>query len=226
MSGFPSSSFPSSSSSSSSSSSLSPFGTQNDWCTWTANDYSERILHYLNAKMTQNNRNIRCKEEFDSLVRPMLRDDALMDDFYIFVVPPISLAEYIKRLIQYTRISISPVNLAIALFYMERLERSQMIDVNPFSIFRLLSTAYLIAFKTTEDPPVMKNGEYSRIAGTEQRTLFLCFLYLSILSSSSISFIRLFLILLFFLNTTSILLLFPLFFFLLINLTLFHKSYV
>jgi len=163
-------SFPSSSSKTDTS--ILPFGTPSDWATWNGVEIGDRMLHYLNAKMTQNNRNIRCQEEFDSIVRPLLRDDTMMDDFYIFVVPPISLAEYIKRLIQYTRISISPVNLAIALFYMERLERSQMIDVNPFSIFRLLSTAYLIAFKATEDPPVMRNGEYSRIAGT----VIFCFL--------------------------------------------------
>jgi hypothetical protein len=37
--------------------------------------------------------------------------------------------------------------------------------MNTFSIFRLFSTAYLIAFKTFEDPPVMKNSEYCKIAG-------------------------------------------------------------
>ena len=85
--------------------------------------------------------------------------------------PPISLLDYVNRLIYYTRISISPVNLAVALFYIERIERSGLCSVNKYTIFRLFAVSYLIAYKYMDDPPVMKNAEFSKIAGVSLHEL-------------------------------------------------------
>ena len=88
-----------------------------------------------------------------------------MNEFYSYSQPPISFNDYVKRLIHYTRMSISPVNLAVALFYIERVEKNGACEVNQFTIFRLLAVAYLVAYKFMDDPPMMKNLEYSKIAG-------------------------------------------------------------
>ena len=85
--------------------------------------------------------------------------------------PPISLLDYVNRLIYYTRISISPVNLAVALFYIERIERSGLCSVNQYTIFRLFAVSYLIAYKYMDDPPVMKNADFSKIAGVSLQEL-------------------------------------------------------
>ena len=88
-----------------------------------------------------------------------------MTEFYSYSQPPISFNDYAQRLIHYTRMSVSPVNLAVALFYIERVEMRGACEVNEFTIFRLLSVAYLVAYKYMDDPPMMKNLEYSKIAG-------------------------------------------------------------
>ena len=88
-----------------------------------------------------------------------------MVEFYSYSQPPITFNDYVKRLIHYTRMSISPVNLAVALFYIERIEKKGVCEVNQFTIFRLLAVAYLVAYKYMDDPPMMKNLEYCKIAG-------------------------------------------------------------
>lgn len=88
-----------------------------------------------------------------------------MVEFYSYSQPPITFNDYVKRLIHYTRVSISPVNLAVALFYIERIEKKGVCEVNQFTIFRLLAVAYLVAYKYMDDPPLMKNLEYCKIAG-------------------------------------------------------------
>jgi hypothetical protein len=88
-----------------------------------------------------------------------------MAEFYSYSQPPITFNDYVKRLIHYTRMSISPVNLAVALFYIERIEKKGVCEVNQFTIFRLLAVAYLVAYKYMDDPPMMKNLEYCKIAG-------------------------------------------------------------
>ena len=47
----------------------------------------------------------------------------------------------------------------------ERVEKNGACEVNQFTIFRLLAVAYLVAYKFMDDPPMMKNLEYSKIAG-------------------------------------------------------------
>jgi hypothetical protein len=97
---------------------------------------------------------------------PTRRKSLLIDTtiFFNYSEPPISLGDYIDRLIKYTKNTISPVNLGVALLYVDRIE-SKHVEVNRFSIFRLFAIAYLIAHKYTDDAPSMKNLEYSKIAG-------------------------------------------------------------
>lgn len=141
--------------------SMDAFGTCNDWSTWSGTDIGRRIVHILNTKME---RNLSISSPFES---PYSINDpsSLMIGFFNYSDPPITLDDYIKRLIYYTRISVSPVSLAVALFYLERIEKKQICEVNKHSIFRLFSIAYLIAFKHMEDLVVMRNSEYCKIAG-------------------------------------------------------------
>ena len=139
------------------------FGTHDDWSTWSGSEIGERILHFLNSKIDRSSTD-NVEGDCNS---PNAEDisEVGMSEFFNYSEPPISLEDYIKRVIHYTRISVSPVNLAIALFYIDRIERKGLCKVTKYSIFRLFSTAYLIAFKRTEDSRVMKNSEYCKIAG-------------------------------------------------------------
>jgi hypothetical protein len=117
--------------------------------------------------------------KLDSQLCPKGTSHENMIEFYCYSEPPISLLDYVKRLIHYTRIAISPVNLAVALFYLERIEKNGACEVNQFTIFRLFAVAYLVAYKFMDDPPLMKNFEFSKIAGislSELNRLEICFL--------------------------------------------------
>jgi Cyclin len=153
---------------------MNPFGTHNDWSTWSGLEIGGRILHFLNSKMDCSSNDSTVCKIADSSGPP-----ESMAEFYNYSEPPISLGDYIYRLMHYTRLSVSPVNLAVALLYIDRIERKGLCKVTKHSIFRLLSTAYLVAFKHTEDSKVMKNSEYCKIAGisvTELNQLELIFL--------------------------------------------------
>ena len=143
---------------------MNPFGTHNDWSTWSGVEIGERMLHYINSKFHSSQKQSENHMTENSSGSSRCRSET-MTEFYNDYAPPISLEDYIKRLIHYTRISVSPVNLAIALFYIDRIERNDLCVVSEHSIFRLLATAYLVAFKHTEDSKVMKNSEYCKIAG-------------------------------------------------------------
>jgi Cyclin len=139
------------------------FGTHDDWSTWSGVEIGERILHFLNSKIDRSSTDN--SEKVSDVLHGDETNTSGMSEFFNFSEPPISLGDYIKRVIHYTRISVSPVNLAVALFYIDRIERRGLCKVTKNSIFRLFSTAYLIAFKRTEDSRVMKNSEYCKIAG-------------------------------------------------------------
>jgi hypothetical protein len=146
---------------------MNAFGTKADWSTWSGAEIGKRIFHFINLKI---------EHSFGELMIPTTEVDSFnnnesetakesMSEFFNYSNPPITLEDYIQRLIQYTRMAVSPVNLAVALLYIDRIERKGKCEVNKYSIFRLFSTAYLIAFKIFDDPPVMKNGEFCKIAG-------------------------------------------------------------
>ena len=137
------------------------FGTCNDWSTWSGIDIGRRIVQILSTKMERNT----LKSPPTERHYPINDQSSLMIVFFNYSDPPITLDDYIKRLIYYTRISVSPVNLAVALFYLERVEKKKICEINKHSIFRLFSIAYLIAFKHMEDSVVMRNSDYCKIAG-------------------------------------------------------------
>ena len=103
-------------------------------------------------------------EDFTEEVVGKIVSESMLE-FYSYSEPPIGLADYIKRLINYTRNAISPVNLAVALFYIERIVKKGACEVNRHSIYRLFAVAYLVAYKYMDDPPLMKNCEFCKIAG-------------------------------------------------------------
>lgn len=143
---------------------INPFGTHNDWSTWTGVEIGERILHFLNSKMDQSPDERKVHQDAESSGSSQ-KNSGEMPHFFNYSEPPITLDGYIRRLIYYTRISVSPVNLAVALLYIDRIERKGLCKITKHSIFRLFSTAYLVAFKHTEDSKPIRNSEYCKIAG-------------------------------------------------------------
>lgn len=141
-----------------------PFDSKDVWSQWNSDIIGNRIYQFLNNKIDHSDSEPRMSPSLGTDVNTM-KASISMSDFSNYSRTLISLNDYIQRLIFYTRMSISPVNLAIALLYLHRIEKFKLCEMNTFSIFRLFSTAYLIAFKTFEDPPVMKNSEYCKIAG-------------------------------------------------------------
>lgn len=159
-----------------------PFGSKEQWSTWTGIEIGGRLLSFLIPKVDhvhviENDTNKR--ETMSPNISSMDDEDRDLLKFYNYSDPPINLEDYIKRLIFYTRQSVSPVNVAVAVLYIHRIEKNGKFEVNKYSIFRLLSVAYLVAFKYMDDPPVMKNGDYCKIAGlslTELNALEVIFL--------------------------------------------------
>lgn len=137
--------------------------------------------HTATSIVSEDKSELKCENDdnLDSRLHSDSTSYENMIEFYCYSEPPISLLDYVKRLIHYTRIAISPVNLAVALFYLERIEKNRACEVNQFTIFRLFAVAYLVAYKFMDDPPLMKNFEFSKIAGislSELNRLEICFL--------------------------------------------------
>ena len=143
------------------------FGTYNDWSTWSGSEIGCRILHFLNTKMHSDIHEPSQANAEPSLITASTPSEKADDTsfFFNYSEPPISLEDYINRLVYYTRISVSPVNLAVALFYLDRIEKKRVCVLNKYSVFRRFAVAYLIAFKHMEDLVVMRNSEYCKIAG-------------------------------------------------------------
>lgn len=142
------------------------FGTRGDWSTWSGIDIGRRIVHLLNNKMDGKILKSSPLEKSrvpNNLSCPVKSD--YMSCFFNTTDPPISLEDYIGRLVYYTRLSVSPVNLAVALFYLDRIERLGLCEISKYTIYRLFSVAYLIAFKHMEDLTVMRNSDYCKISG-------------------------------------------------------------
>jgi hypothetical protein len=135
------------------------FGTAKEWSTWSGAEIAQRTSNYLRSKM----------DEAKTSGTP--RFASRMEQFFNPVAPPITLDDYVKRIIHYTRVAVSPVNIGVALMYIERIQKRELCDINDNTIFRLFLTAFLVAFKRMDDPPVMKNKDYSKIAGVSLREL-------------------------------------------------------
>mmetsp|Transcript_12395 Transcript_12395/g.11230 ORF Transcript_12395/g.11230 Transcript_12395/m.11230 type:complete len:185 (+) Transcript_12395:97-651(+) len=124
------------------------YGTSNDWCILNGFDIAANVCVYIKSRMNEYN------QQSKRLV-----------PFHSSRLPPITLNEYILRLIINTRCLISPVCVISAIVYIEKVTKKYGIELNEYNIFRLFSTALLLSYKTNEDPPHLKNSDYSRIAG-------------------------------------------------------------
>ena len=86
----------------------------------------------------------------------------IRDIFYLQVIPSISLKDYIKRLVKYTKMNIS--TLILSIIYIDRFCEKYKYVLSYNNIYRLLLISTLISIKFNED--IMVNTKtYSNIAG-------------------------------------------------------------
>jgi hypothetical protein len=83
------------------------------------------------------------------------------DRFYISFIPPISLSDYIKRLLKYSKLDIS--TLIISIIYIDRFCNKNKYVLTPNNIYRILLSACLLSLKFNEDIDV-NYKEYAEIA--------------------------------------------------------------
>lgn len=84
------------------------------------------------------------------------------DIFYLSKIPPISLIDYIKRLVKYTRMDIS--SLILAIIYIDRFCESRKYILTYNNIYRILLSTCLLSIKFNEDI-YFNYKKYSEIAG-------------------------------------------------------------
>ena len=86
------------------------------------------------------------------------------DIFYLQFVPSISLGNYIKRLVKYTKMDIS--SLILSIIYIDRFCEKYKYVLSFNNVYRLLLVSTLISIKFNED--IMVNAKtYSQIAGVQ-----------------------------------------------------------
>ena len=90
------------------------------------------------------------------------------DIFYLSSIPSISLNDYIKRIMKYSKMDIS--SLISAIIYIDRFCNKNNYILTKNNIYFILLSAILISIKFNEDYPV-SNKYYSEIAGIPIDTL-------------------------------------------------------
>ena len=86
------------------------------------------------------------------------------DLFYLQFIPSISLGNYIKRLVKYTKMDIS--SLILSIIYIDRFCEKYKYVLSFNNVYRLLLVSTLISIKFNED--IMVNAKtYSQIAGVQ-----------------------------------------------------------
>ena len=83
------------------------------------------------------------------------------DIFYLSFIPPISLSDYIKRLLKYSKMDIS--TLIISIIYIDRFIHKNKYVLSPNNIYRILLSACLLSLKFNQDISV-NYKEYAEIA--------------------------------------------------------------
>lgn len=83
------------------------------------------------------------------------------DIFYLSFIPPISLSDYIKRLLKYSKMDIS--TLIISIIYIDRFIHKNKYVLSPNNIYRILLSACLLSLKFNQDISV-NYKEYADIA--------------------------------------------------------------
>ena len=77
---------------------------------------------------------------------------------------PISLSDYMKRIVHYTRTVCSPVVQVGAVLLIERLERAGCL-LTTRNVYRVFAVAFFLAYKAMEDEPHINNAKCAQIAG-------------------------------------------------------------
>ena len=93
--------------------------------------------------------------------KKLISKDANKDLFYLSFIPPISLEDYIKRLMKYSKMDIS--TLIISIIYIDYFCDKNKYYLTPNNIFRILLSACLLSLKFNEDITV-NDKEYAEIA--------------------------------------------------------------
>ncbi len=94
--------------------------------------------------------------------------NAIKRSFHALSLPPISLANYINRLINHMDCSIECY--IIALIYITRATRTHKLKINMFNIHRLLLVSLIIAIKFHEDK-YFSNKYYATVGGISNKEL-------------------------------------------------------
>lgn len=91
------------------------------------------------------------------------------DIFFLEKIPPISIGDYIKRLVTYTKMDIS--SLILAIIYIDQFCDSYKYVLSSHNIHRILMTACLISIKFNEDY-IVSTKKYGEIAGVSAKDLY------------------------------------------------------
>ena len=83
-------------------------------------------------------------------------------------VPPISLKQYLSRILNYTEAEESTI--IIALIYLDRLSGISKVILTPYNVYRIIFVAILIAIKYNEDN-AFDFEYYSQVAGISVKEL-------------------------------------------------------
>ena len=78
---------------------------------------------------------------------------------------PISLIDYMKRVVHYMRSVASPVVQAGCLLLLERLDLHTGCKVTSKNVYRLFAASFFVAYKVIEDEPHLSNARLAQIAG-------------------------------------------------------------
>ena len=100
--------------------------------------------------------------------KKLISKDENKDLFYLSFIPPISLEDYIKRLMKYSKMDIS--TLIISIIYIDYFCDKHKYYLTPNNIFRILLSACLLSLKFNEDITV-NDKEYAEIAAVSVEDL-------------------------------------------------------
>ena len=133
-----------------------PLWPREKWSVLTSQEICHNMHRYLTDKITRNDQKI-AESEKDPNGRIMMFDSG--SDKY-----PISLLDYMKRVVQYTRSVCSPVVQVGCVLLIERLERAGFL-LTSRNVYRVFAICYFIAYKVIEDEPHIANTKIAQIAG-------------------------------------------------------------
>jgi len=132
-----------------------PLWPREKWSVLSGQEICVNMFRYLNVKIAKNEL---MENNGKNLNAGLLMFDSASDKY------PITLLDYMKRIVHYMRAVCSPVVQVGCVLLIERLERAgyKLTDKN---VYRIFSVAYFIAYKVIEDEPHLVNSKIAQIAG-------------------------------------------------------------